>query len=502
MPQRILALDINDSELKAAVVETSFRDYKVAGLYREPITASAVEERLRRFVEQHGEGVDTILSALPGDRVTWRQLYLPFRDRKRLTQTVPFELESNVPFGLDEAIIDFQVLNRDRGGTTVLAAMVPKSVLERHLELLQKAGIDPKVVDLGPLSVLNTLSLIPDLPPSFAFLDLATRSTTVALYRDGELAGLRTLSCATPLTMEHTNGSGNGGAAERDAVGALAGEIRWTLLALNGAPLEEGTPCLMAGDPEAVAALRDAIEAELPVKVRPLDRLRVTTSEGVADHLAPAFASTIGLALREVSPTNTLGVNFRRDEFTFHRAQQELRRALRGVAALFSVVVALFVVQLFLEYRQIAGRVATTEAQIQAVVNDALGTKGTTKDPHGQLQAEVDGLRERVTLLKDIVPVSTSTSIDVLRAISSAVPNRIRVDSEEYQMDPNEVRLRANTDTFESVDALKQRFQETGFFQDVQVKDAKAAKDANGVDFRMILELNKEFRTKQEEVRR
>src|SRR6185503_20890865 len=128
MPQRILALDFDDSELKAAVVDTSFRDYKVSGLYRESLAASAgpVEDRLRRFVEQHGEGVDTILSALPGNRVTWRLLYLPFRDRKRLNQTIPFELESNVPFGLDEAVVDFQVLNRDRAGTTVLAALVPK----------------------------------------------------------------------------------------------------------------------------------------------------------------------------------------------------------------------------------------------------------------------------------------------------------------------------------------------------------------------------------------
>jgi general secretion pathway protein L len=133
MPQRILALDINDAELKAAVVETTFRDYKVAGLYRESLAAVGIDERLRHFVEQHGEGVDTILSSLPGDRVTWRTMYLPFRDRKRLNQTVPFELESSVPFDLDETIIDFQVLNRDREGTTVLAALVPKSVLTRHL---------------------------------------------------------------------------------------------------------------------------------------------------------------------------------------------------------------------------------------------------------------------------------------------------------------------------------------------------------------------------------
>ena len=81
-------------------------------------------------------------------------------------------------------------------------------------------------------------------------------------------------------------------------------------------------------------------------------------------------------------------------------------------------------------------------------------------------------------------------------AISAAVPNKIRIDSEEYTMDPDAVRLRANTDTFESVDAIKQELLGTGFFSDVQVKDAKAGKDGNGVDFRMTMVLAKEFRPK------
>ena len=35
MPQRILALEFDAHEMKAAVIETTFRDYRVAGFYRE-----------------------------------------------------------------------------------------------------------------------------------------------------------------------------------------------------------------------------------------------------------------------------------------------------------------------------------------------------------------------------------------------------------------------------------------------------------------------------------
>src|SRR5512147_943839 len=114
MPQRIFSLEIGDTELKASVLQTSFRDYKVAAFHREPLHNGETPEQVKRFLAQHAEAGDTILSALPGDRVTWRTFFLPFRDQKKLSQTIPFELENSVPFGLDDVVVDYQVLQRDK----------------------------------------------------------------------------------------------------------------------------------------------------------------------------------------------------------------------------------------------------------------------------------------------------------------------------------------------------------------------------------------------------
>lgn len=493
MPQRILALDINDAEAKAAVIETTFRDYRVAGLYREPlsVTEGSIDEQVRRFIEKYGQNADTILSSLPGHRVTWRTFFLPFRDAKRLAQTVPFELESNVPFGLDEVVVDFYVLHRDRAGTTVLAAMVPKEELERHLEMLKQAGADPKIVDVGPLATLNMLSLVPDLPPTFVYVDVGARSTTVALYREGTLVGLRTLlHAAAPAS---TNGGGAVGGEQ--SLSSLIVELRWSLLALNGAPLDD-MPCYVAGEAATVDALQRELEESLPLRVRRLDQVRLRNVDSAAGGRAPGFTSTIGLALREVAPSSAIGVNFRRGEFTFHRSQQELQRALRGVAALGALVVALTVGDLYMEYRQLATRATQLDQQVQMVFRDTLPDVRAT-NPVVQLQDEVAALSERVALLNDIVPVSTSTSVDILRAVSSAIPNKIRIDSEEYSMDPDQVRLRGNTESYESVDAIKKGLLNTGFFSDVVVKEAKVSKGGDGVNFRMNLEISKDLRSRE-----
>jgi general secretion pathway protein L len=488
MPQRIVSLEIGDAELKAAVLQTSFRDYKVAGLFREPLNGDA-DAQIKRFIDQHAEPGSIILTALPGDRVTWRTFFLPFRDVKKLAQTVPFELESSVPFGLDEVVVDYQVLQRDRAGTTVLAALVPREVLEEHLERMQRLGADPKVVDVGPLATLNILTLVADLPPTFAFLDFGERSVTIALYRDRVLAGLRMVDRPLPPDPEGANGA----APAPVPLAGLIGDIRWSLLAMNGAPLDDDLICYVAGNPALLAEIEPLV-AELPAEVRRLDRVALRNLAPDVGAQAPSFSPSLGLALREVAPAASLGVNFRRGEFTFHRGQEEMRKALRTVAILGLVVLVLTVLDMFVKHQQLQSQVTAIDSQIAKVFTATLPDVGRVPNPKASLQEQTDALRQRVNVLTDVVPVSTSTSIDVLRAAASAVPPKIRIDCEEYSMDPNEVRVRCNTDTYESVDTIKDGLQKTGFFSEVEVKDAKNSPKGGGIDFRMVLKLNKDVR--------
>ncbi len=498
MPQRILALDISDAELKAAVVETTFRDYKVAGFYREPLSVAngTLEAQVHRFVEQHAPESDTVLSAIPADFVTWRTFFLPFRDRKRLAQTIPFELENLVPFGLEEVVVDYQILHRDRAGVLVLAALVQKRDLEKHLEMLRAAGIDPKVVDLSPLAALNILSLVPELPPTFVFIDFGAQATTVALYRNRELTGLRVLSATAKLAeggngTDHTNGSGG-----TDLVSMLQ-EVRWTLLALNGAPLEEDLPCYIAGELPDLDRLAQQLGEGLGVEVRRMDRIPLKNLESEAGSQAAAFTSSLGLALREVASANALGLNFRQGEFSYHRGQEELRRGMRTTIALGLIAGAMLVTHLVVQYRQLESRIGQIDSQIVKVFHDALPDAKSVKSPQIALKAEIDDLENRLALLNSVVPVSSSTSVDILRAISEAIPNKIRIDADDYAMDPDAVRIKGNADTFEAVDTIKQQLLATGFFTDVQVKDTKAAKDGHSVDFRLQLVLSKDLRRQQ-----
>jgi len=496
MPQRILALEVDAHELKAAVVETTFRDYRVVGFYGEPRAATAtVSEQVRDFVRRHEAQADTVLSSLPGHLVALRTFFLPFRDRKRLDQTVPFELETQVPFGVDEMIVDYHVLRRDSEGTMVLAALVLREDLEEHLTMLREAGFDPKIVDLAPLATLNVLQLLGTaVPEDFVYIDGNPWRTVVALFRNRHLLGLRTLTpvLGAPESEIEAAVSGNGHAApSTTCLQDMVREIRWSLLALNAGPLAPGFPCWLAGDGPLFDQLGAALTQDIEVS---LHRLGESPLRNIPPGLrgnVERFAVPLGLALREVSPTGAVGVNFRQGEFAYHRGQDELRRALWGTGTLVAALLALVVANQYMSYQQLAGRLAALQAGIRTVFTQTLPDVRRVVDERTQLKSEIEAAQKRLDILGGLAPVSGATAIDVMRTIATAIPDSTKVDTDEYVMDPEAVRIKARADSFEAVDSIKQQLLNTHYFGDVQVKEVKAAQDGK-VDFRLVLTLNKD----------
>ena len=497
MPRRVLALEIDAQELKAAVLETTFRDYRVVGFYRGPVESGSgsLAEQVRRFVQQHQLASTTVLSSLPGDLVAMRTFFLPFRDRKRLEQTVPFELETQVPFGLDEVVIAYQVLQRDKAGTTVLAALVQRHDLEEHLAMLKAAGLDPKVVDFGPLATLNVLGLLgTDLPDTFVYVGGSLHRIDVALYRNRQLVGLRTLVPTFPPQRDETEAAaaGNGHPVEQaDLIAELVRDVRWTLLALNGAALDSGLPCLVAGDAVHFDQLSQQLAASLDVVIRRVEPspMRSVPAE-FRSQLAP-FVAPFGLALREVTPNETVGINFRQGEFAYHRGQQEVRRALWSTGVIAAVALILFVANAYMRHQQVVHRLELVNSQIRELFKQTIPDVRRITDERRQLQEEIDAAEKRLKLLGSVAPPSGTTALDAAQRISAALPDNLKLDVDEYVMDTEDIKIKAKTDSLDTPNAIREAIASIHYFADVQVKDIKSSPDGK-VDFRIVLALSKD----------
>ena len=477
MPNNTLALDVGPHVVRAALVERTLRSQRVLGVYAQPrLDGGDLGADLRALAAQHGIAWDEVVSALPGDLVTHRILDLPFHDRKRLEQTVPFELESHLPFELDETVVDFQVLAADADGASrVLAVSAPKAAVRDHLSMLAEAGVDPRLVDLASLAALNVVrEAAAGRGGRLAYVGLDAARTTVALLSDGQLHGLRVVSR---------------GVVDPATIDACMREVRWTLLALAGD--EPLTALWVGGDavdtPGAVAALGRA----LGTTPQPLDAVALAAVPVGLRGKQGVFATPLGLALRQTGNGVPFGIDFRRGEFASHREREALWRGLARAGVLAAVAVALMVASFVVETRQLAARRDAVRSEIRAVFTAALPGVRTIVNEKAQLQAEIAALEKQRRLFGGLAP-SAPRAIDCLRALTAAVPDDVPLDIEELSIDGGTLRLRGSTKTYEGVEAVKRGLAARPEFRNVEAKDVRASVDGQQVDFRLSLDVGGE----------
>lgn len=236
---RIVGLDLGSYSVKVVHLESKSRGGFEVTRFGEALVPApedgvdaawslAVRHRVALTeLQQKGllEG-DTFVSGLPGDAAAVRTLRFPFSDLKKITEALPFALESEIPLDLEEIVLSWSVLGptarAKRDGTNeteVLVAYAKKDAVQEHLNLLASFDIDPRHVEFSPLALddlhdhlfskapqnegpseLRTpggtvIEMGEGAPePALALVDIGHRSTAVCL-----LAGDRVVSAQTIL---------------------------------------------------------------------------------------------------------------------------------------------------------------------------------------------------------------------------------------------------------------------------------------------------------------
>jgi len=454
-----LGIDASREAFTLALLDTTGRTPKLVGSWseaRDPGRERA--EQLRSMVERHCPArPDAVATSLPGTGISHRILRLPFADAGRLAATVPFELESLVPFDVETGVIAFTVLERGGDGATVLAAIAQREDVERHLAEMTAAGVDPAIVDVGAVAVAGLLRA----QPGELLLIEPREDGGVVLLRDGHPTALRVLD------------------APRGADGTR--DLRWAALTLlDGAA---APPVLVVAPADEARDLAGALGGEA---ASPATTLPAWCAGAPVAHLR-----AVALAARAagVSP---LGLDFRTGELAYHAPSEEARRQLR-IAGFLSAAVVLLALLAF--GAAVAGRraeLAGLRAEVARAVTDVLpgAAPGTERT---RLEGAIDTLEARRKVLGGAASDRPRT-LDLLRTINEAVPAQTPVTVDDFAIDDDGIRLHARTDSYESVDVVKRALQSVPGLHDPEVKDVKAGVDGR-IEFRIALRFAPEERT-------
>jgi type IV pilus assembly protein PilM len=521
LKQRVLGLDIGDHSVKAAeLVHTPFRGLEVGQLRTLPLEPGAdLAAELREFLRVYELPTDAVVCALPGDRVSSRRLSFPFSDVKRIAQAVPFEVEGQVPFDLDDFLLDWEPVRRQRGSTDVMATLARRSEVGTLLEALREAGIEPRVIEAEGL-VLANLGALFDLTGTRLLVDVGHRKTTLCLLCDGRPVAARTLPLAGQALTEafaqergvptseaerlkqetgaFPPGIETGEGKDQPVLDRLARELVRTVGSLEPLLREaaEGTleEVTLLGGSARLHRLAEYLKQRtgLPVAMlaAPAEPHRTTLlARGDPTLFAPALA----LAVRG-TPMARTRMNFRQDEFARRVDLTQYGSQLRGTAwrGAAAILVALVWVLVGItlgnrQARELETRTASLYEQAfpgRPVPDNVLATmRGAVQDAHGR--ADVLG-----------VYAGNLSALDILTELSARVPQNLPVIFEELNIDRRTIRIRGHTERFENVDRLQKELETFEPFSQIRVSEIQSDARRGGKTFNLTISLGERGATR------
>ena len=473
MAQRILAIEIAGDTVRGALAERGWNSLAMLEVVEEHRGADEADlaPALARLLDDAGKP-DFVLSAMPGELVVKRMLQLPFKDQRRLTQTVPFALEEHLPVGVDDSVVAFTRVGQEDDKTLVMAAMVRKDDLRRHLELLARAGINPTTVTLSALALAALLARVRNgHGGSHLLVDLDQGSTSMVLLdQTGMPRAIRTVIGEL--------GSANGAPAPGAA--AILGAVRQTLLAHSSDHTQP--ELVLTGPMAATPELRSQMAEALAVPIHTLDEFDCAALLGPLTTHSTRFAGCLAMLLGEAPDAAVTLLNFRQDEFAF-RGRTGSLRPWRTSFILAGAAAAAIVLHVGINVSANLRRLHQVDREIAAISAPALGPRTSGADAKTELAAQVAAMEKQLHVMGGAG--ASASPLETLLALSRALPPHLGAEIVDFTLDEGVIKLDGRADSFATVDRVKKALDLSGYFRNIQVTHATAGSDPSKVEFRL-----------------
>ncbi len=210
---RLIAVDLGAHHVKVCTYRQEGRDYLFDGRFAQRVpqdgASPTLEQRLvalDALLDDHPElkskGGDVVVSALPAHATAFHRVSLPFTDRAQLEQALPFTVENDVPFDLDDMVMGWRIGHVDLQ-TRVVAALARKETVTDWLAGLAERGLDPASMHVDG-DVYGTWGGGAPLPVDednakaqlVAVVDIGHTDTVVSVIFDGSVQYARSINVA------------------------------------------------------------------------------------------------------------------------------------------------------------------------------------------------------------------------------------------------------------------------------------------------------------------
>lgn len=164
----------------------------------EVVDTAAVSQALRSLWRQAGFNDRAVAVGISSHRVAVRQLDLPELQEDELREAVRFQAADQLPFSVDDALIDHVVVGRpvadERPGVRALLVATERERVDGLLEAVEEAKLRPVLLDLEAFALIRSLatSLVVSNGAELV-VDAGATNTTIVAHRAAEPLFVRML---------------------------------------------------------------------------------------------------------------------------------------------------------------------------------------------------------------------------------------------------------------------------------------------------------------------
>ncbi len=444
MAKEILILDIGVDSVRAGI----FSPKKAEPLYlhthpilrknaaseREEIK-SAISSLLTTANEKGFRKFEKVLVAIPPDEISMRILSIPFKDRKKIQDILPFELSGLLPHDVKETIVDAIPI----GDGKVITAALEKTRLKKYLEMLKEFGLDPywlgsTIFSMGKL--LNGAN-----KGTAAFVG----NESFMVMSDGEPRFFKPLKEINEL------------------------KIGLIYLESEGIHIDK------------VYSVDENIK-DLKSLLPQIDIKNVLLPWNCPPDGAGLYALSLQLQKKMEG-----SINFRKGEFEYTKESNAIKKNLKFTGVLALIITGLIMGNVYLKYKGIARDFITARDALRGAYLELFPGETKVLDELYQLEAKANKLKGDLEIASGGISV-----LEIMKELSKTGENNsnFRAKFNEVNIAEGRMTVRGETDSFESANILKDRLIKENYFKDIMLTDLKT-KAGGGAAFSLSITLKK-----------
>ncbi len=472
---RYLGIEVSDTQLRAAVLKTAYKKLvleavgvALRGPGPEGLAQAARE--LAAGVAPMGS-LDGVYAAVSGAEASLRMISLPRAVWRRGEKALHAELEGAVPFDIDDAMVDAQVV-RGSDPVELIAAAALRGRVEGLLGPLTDAGLEPREIGVGPVALGELAAEIPA---------LAIPGPVMVVYATERRVDVVVLESGTVTFARTAHGLNN--PAARDRV------MRQTMGAYASIGGELPVMAYLAGEEAALMVGIVADACGLPGEsIEPLPSGSIEIGPLAGDEALRSAPIAVALAARGLGRAKRL--DLRKGALALSGGAQAFRERAPYFIAASAAIVVFWGLSTAARYEALSTERTRLGDTLATVTHEVFGE--TITDP-ARARAKARG----ETGYDDVDPAPPADAYDVIGVLSDKIPPTIRHDVDQLDVNGEHIQLQGLVDTLQDRDHIVESLARYACFP--AVRPGRATTNAG--DNRQRYTLDIDFRCPEQQSR-